>query len=382
LKVSSLKSVKGKEHSHDDTMELTPKERVIGILKGEDIDRPPCFSGMGSVSVHAMEGIEWNEVHKDAEKMANLARASQKECWMDSVVVPFDLNVEGEALGGEVKFYEQHGTESLLYPLIPKKFVKKAEDIQIPEKLEDKGRIPIVVEAVKKVKDLVGDEVAVGSYVLGPFTLAGQVMELDELMKMSLRNPEELTSILALLKEVGSKVADIFTRAGADYITVRPMGAGTDLLSPRLFGKLVQPVLKDLVEGIDNLKILHMCGTATPLVEMLHDCGANALSFDHKTDLSEARKILGEKAIIFGDIDSVKVLLNGSKEDIKRSVIKALESGVDGIMPGCDIWPLTPCSNIKAMVDATRKYGKEKWFRKSKQGGVNDCERRGVQKAS
>ena len=83
-------------------MGLTSKERVIGILKREDIDRPPCFSGMGSVSVHAVEGIEWNEVHKNADLMANLARASQKECGMDSVVVPFDLNIEGEALGGEV----------------------------------------------------------------------------------------------------------------------------------------------------------------------------------------------------------------------------------------------------------------------------------------
>ena len=80
-------------------------------------------------------------------------------------------------------------------------------------------------------------------------------------------------------------------------------------------------------------------------------------------------KILGEKAIIFGDIDPAKVLLNGSKEDIERAVIKALESGVDGIMPGCDIWPLTPCSKIKAMADATSKYGKEKWFRTSKQEG-------------
>ena len=214
-----------------------------------------------------------------------------------------------------------------------------------------------------------GDEAAVGSYVLGPFTLAGQVMELDELMKMSLRNPEELAAILARLKEVGSKLADILTRAGADYITVRPMGAGMDLLSPRIFKKLVQPVLKELVEGIDNLKILHMCGTATPLAEMLQDCGADALSFDHKTDLSEARKILGEKAIIFGVIDPAKVILNGSKEDIEQAVIKALESGVDGIMPGCDIWPLTPCSNIKAMADATSKYGREKWFRTSKQEG-------------
>ena len=348
--------------------ELTSRERVIGSLKGEDVDRPPCFSGMGSVSIDALKGTEWNAALKDAEIMANLARASQNECGMDSVVVPFDLNIEGEALGGKVKFYEQREAESLLYPLIPKKFVKRAEDIQVPEKLDDRGRIPIVVEAIKKLKGTVGDEVAVGSYVLGPFTLAGQVMELNELMKMALRDPGELTAILALLKDVGSKVADILTGAGADYITVRPMGAGMDLLSPRLFGKLVQPILKELVEGIDNLTILHMCGTATPLVEMLHDCGANTLSFDHKTDLSKAREILGEEARIFGDIDPAKVLLNGSKEDIERAVIKALESGVDGIMPGCDIWPLTPCSNIKAMVDATRKYGKEKWFRKSKQG--------------
>ena len=348
--------------------ELTSRERVIGSLKWEDIDRPPCFSGMGSVSIYVLKGADWSEVHRNVEKMANLAKSSQSECRMDSVVVPFDLNVEAQALGGEVKFYEYREGESLLYPSIPKKLVKRVEDIEVPEKLEDRARIPIVVEAIKKLKDAVGSEMAVGSYVLGPFTLAGQVMELDELMKMTLRDPEELTAILEMLRGVGSRVADILTTAGADYITVREMGAGADIISPRLFGKLVQPILTELVEGIDNLAILHMCGTATPLVEMLHDCGANALSFDQRTDIFKARDILGKGARIFGNIDPVKVLLKGGKEDIERAVIEALESGVDGIMPGCDIWPLTPCSNIKAMVDATRKYGKEKWFRKSKPG--------------
>ena len=136
--------------------ELTSRERIIGSLSGSTIDRPPCFSGMGSVSIHALTGIEWREVHKDAEKMANLARSSQNECGIESVVVPFDLNVEAQALGGEVKFYEYREDEALLYPIIPKKFVKKVEDIEAPEKLGDRGRIPIVVEAIKKLKDVVG----------------------------------------------------------------------------------------------------------------------------------------------------------------------------------------------------------------------------------
>ena len=55
--------------------ELTSRERVLRLFKGEKIDRVPAFSGMGNITVHGLEkyGLKFTEIHTDARKMANMA---------------------------------------------------------------------------------------------------------------------------------------------------------------------------------------------------------------------------------------------------------------------------------------------------------------------
>jgi [methyl-Co(III) methanol-specific corrinoid protein]:coenzyme M methyltransferase len=38
---------------------------------------------------------------------------------------------------------------------------------------------------------------------------------------------------------------------------------------------------------------------------------------------------------------------------------KCVDEGVDGIWPGCDIWPDVKKENMEAYVEAVRKYGKK-----------------------
>ena len=47
----------------------------------------------------------------------------------------------------------------------------------------------------------------------------------------------------------------------------------------------------------------------------------------------------------------------GKPGEVDEAVKEAIASGVNGIWPGCDIWPTLPRQNIEALVAATRKYG-------------------------
>jgi [methyl-Co(III) methanol-specific corrinoid protein]:coenzyme M methyltransferase len=49
-------------------------------------------------------------------------------------------------------------------------------------------------------------------------------------------------------------------------------------------------------------------------------------------------------------------LLPGPIDKIKEECKKALTEGVDVLAPGCGIAPMTPLSNIKAMVEARNEY--------------------------
>ena len=71
----------------------------------------------------------------------------------------------------------------------------------MPEDWSSAGRVPLVAEAIGKLKERHGDDVAVGSWVLGPFTLSGQSMDLDEALKTTLKEPERAAELLEKFTE-------------------------------------------------------------------------------------------------------------------------------------------------------------------------------------
>ncbi|WP_456474938.1 MtaA/CmuA family methyltransferase [Candidatus Pyrohabitans sp.] len=336
---------------------MSPKDRVMDTLEKREVDRLPVFSGMGNVTLAGMQkyGIDFASSHTDARMMATLACSTYELFGFECAVVPFDLCVEAEALGCEVNYYA--GKQNILYPTIKTKVLRVGEELSIPENLLERGRIPLVEEAISLCREKLKGEVAVGSYVLGPFTLAGQLIDLNDLLKSSFKKPEQVKALLGQLVEPLAEIANAYHEAGADYITVREMGAPSDVISPRMFKALVQPYLRETVARIKAPTILHMCGDTNMLVEMLHECGASAISVEQKNDVAATREKLGEEAVILGNIDAYGVLVKGTPEEVESAVEAAIDAGVDGVMPGCDIWPEVPEENMYALIKAVEKYG-------------------------
>lgn len=339
---------------------MTARERVMKLFGGEDIDRPPCFSGMGNVTTEGLKtlGYKFATIHLDARKMADSAATSYKIFGFECGVVPFDLCVEAEAIGCEINVYAH--LEDILYPTIKKKVIHAEDgmDITIPAGLENRGRIPLVCEAIRLMKKDIGNNVAVGSYVLGPFTLAGQIMELNDLLKLSFKKPDKVGKLLDTLAGAITTVAREYERAGVDYITVREMGATSDVLSPRVFKTLILPYLKIIFEKLTVPSVLHICGKTTDIVPFMAESGARAISIDQKNDVAESRKKLGKDARIFGNYDPYNVLVAGTPELVRGTIRECINNGVSAVWPGCDIWPTVPPDNFSAMMDEVRKYGR------------------------
>ena len=339
---------------------LNSRERVLKLLHKEKTDYIPIFSGMGNVTVHGLEKYGWKfpEIHTDARKMANMAASTYQLFGFESVVVPFDMGVEAEALGSKVNYYA-HATD-ILYPTISEHPAEKVEDLnlQVPSDLAKAGRIPVVTEALRILKKEVGDKVAVGSWVLGPYTLAGQLLDLSQLAKAAFKKKDLVSKVLDQLAGVLIQIIKIYRAAGADYITVREMGAGPDILSPRMFESLVRPPLKKIFDGIESPKVLHICGDTNAIVDQMVLCGADAISVEKKNNVVETRKKLGPEVLIFGELDAYGVLSMGKPDDVDKAVKEAIDRGVNAIWPGCDLWPVVPKENMEALMAAARKYGK------------------------
>jgi len=342
------------------TTAMTPRERIMKLFAGEAVDRPPCFSGMGNVTTAGMNslGVKFAASHLDAKLMASAAATTYKLFGFECGVVPFDLTIEAEAIGCEINVYAH--SEDLLYPTIKRKIITREEEmgIVIPADIGQRGRVPLMKEAIRLLKAEIGAEVPVGSYILGPYTLAGQVMELNDLLKLSFKKQDKVAALLDALAGALVAVYREFAEAGIDYVTVREMGATSDVLSPRLFKSLILPPLKKVFAEIRIPSVLHICGKTNDIVEFMAESGCTAISVDQKNDVAATRRKLGEKALVFGNYDPYNVLVTGTPELVRETMAKIIDAGVSAVWPGCDIWPTVPGENMLAMMDAVRNHGR------------------------
>ena len=274
-----------------------------------------------------------------------------REFGFECAVVPFDFALEAEVLGSTPNYYD--GEDQVLYPTIKEKSMGTDNAFTVPDDLASAGRVPVLLEAIRILKKDLGDEVAIGTYILGPFTLGGQLRELDELLEESFTEPEKTNELLTKLSDVILKFFKLYQEAGADYFTLREMGATSDVMSPRSFKSLVMPHLIRIIAEMPKPNILHICGNTNYIIEDMYACGAGSVSVDHKNDMAVSREKLGDEAIIFSGFDPIKVLHQGKLENVGPEALKMRE-GASAVWPGCDIWPEVTNENMQKLVDTLK----------------------------
>ncbi|MDZ7695509.1 MAG: uroporphyrinogen decarboxylase family protein [Deltaproteobacteria bacterium] len=121
---------------------------------------------------------------------------------------------------------------------------------------------------------------------------------------------------------------------------------------------LIKPNLEKVFAELKSPKINHICGSTDLIIEMMNDCGADAVSVDQKNDVAESRKKLGDDALILGNFDPYGTLVQREASEVGAVIKKCIDDGVDAVWPGCDLWPDVKEENVKAYVAAVREYGK------------------------
>lgn len=346
--------------------ELSPIERVTRFFNREPVDTMPFFTGMGMVLDPAIKklGYKFASIHREsAEKLAWAGIESARMFNLDSIVIPFDMCWESEALGNKISLYED--SEDILYPTIPTKEWLELDQVDITEQqiatIMDTYPMTLIPEAIKICKKE-APELPVGAWQLGPFTQCGQTIELDKVLKGVFKHKEKVSEIMDSFTDLIIEIGKGLQAAGADFITLREPGVAADLLSPKTFKEVVKPRLTRIMSAWKGPKVLHICGNTNPLVgmmwEIIQDSGGNAVSFDIKNDIVESRKKLGNDAIIVGQYDvfslpcaeetTVEMAIEGMKANIDTSV--------DAVWPGCDLWPDIKEENFRAMEKTARTY--------------------------
>ena len=326
------------------------RSEILDLLSGKKIDSQPAFSGLIHVTAEGLnsEGLVFHETHNDANKMARAAASTFKLSGLPSAVVPLDMYVEAEALGAEINFRADREFE---FPQVKRAglFGSVKEITKETIKVLNKGRIKLVCDAIKLLKDDVGKDVVVGGMIPGPYTLLLLVADVKNMFIEMKKEPQAVTDALLLLSSFLAEVCIAYKNAGADFITIHDMGGSPAFIGPAKYEQFALPAEKLLIEKLPKPRVLSVCGNVTKSLHLLSQTGADAISLDQTVDLTAARLALKD-TLLFGNLDPVETLSRGDSAQVAEAVIRAKEAGVDAIWPGCDLVVQTPIQNIKSMM--------------------------------
>ena len=138
------------------------------------------------------------------------------------------------------------------------------------------------------------------------------------------------------------------------------------LVSPSQFREFVIPyyvkVMNQWKEWGSRGAGFHICGDTSRLLETFPEMEIRGVSIDSAVDISYAKKIVGDKLSIMGNVSPIEIL-EGSKESIHQAVVRCFSQCWDNpcgftIAPGCDIPVAAPLANIDAYMEAARQCAK------------------------
>jgi len=328
---------------------MTPRQRVLAALRRERLRPVPVGAVTQGATLAQMEalGVCWPQAHVNAAEMAALADGARTILGFAMVRVPFDQTLEAELFGATVTLGHAGNLGTVrVFPFRLDQPLPAVPDFAA-------GRARVVTEALGILKRKAGEEAALIGGLVGPFTLVCQLAGLTEVVMASLRKPDTVRTWLEAAVDAGIAYARRQVEAGADAICVEDMSASLDLTSPAIYRNLILPAHQRLIAGIAAPVILHVCGGNTRILDLLCESGAGALSLEAKTDL--ARAVAIGKCAVAGGVDPVRVLLNGTAEEVRHACEQDLDAGVHILSPGCGLPPGVSTVNLQEMVRAAQQ---------------------------
>ena len=297
-----------------------------------------------------------NDVVDSARLQADCMVYIAKKYPMAASVSPMDLSVEAECFGAKLRRSEKD------VPAVHEGVIddiEDAENIAVPE--IGSGRSGIFIEAIRMAKAEITDR-PVFAGVIGPYSLAGRLMDFTEIMYACYDDPDCVHVLLDKATEFIVNYINAFKNAGADGVILAEPLAG--LLSPALADEFSCEYVKKIVEKCqsdDFAVIYHNCGNATGLmIREIAATGCAAYHFGNAVDVKAAIEHIPSDIPCMGNIDPAGEFKNGTTDSIKKATIELMESMKEYknfvISSGCDIPMSAKDENIRAFFDAVEEF--------------------------
>ena len=309
--------------------------------------------GIELIGKTVRDAVTDGQVHYEAIKALYEKYPSAASC------VIMDLTVEAEAFGAEVVFPENE------VPSVTGRLLTDEAAIgtlQVPD--VNKGRVPEYLKANRLAAEHLTDRPVLAGCI-GPYSLAGRLYDMSEIMMLIYINPDAAKMLLAKCSEFITNYCLALKEAGANGVVMAEPAAG--LLSNEDCQQFSSEYVKDIIAKVqddDFAVILHNCGNTGNCTQAMVYTGAMGYHFGNKIDMVEAVKEVPADALAMGNLDPVSVFKMGSAALMKKETMALLEATKDYpnfvLSSGCDTPPHTPFENIDAFYSTLDEFNQSR----------------------
>ena len=326
---------------------MSPKRRFLAAFFGGPVDRTPVANPVSSVTCELMEetGAHFPEAHLDARAMATLAAGVHTILGHDAVMPVFSVVQESAGLGCEIDW----GAFDTMPTVRSHPFAGGATPA-IPAGYLEHPACQTVLEAIRILRQELGERVAIIGKVFGPWTLSYNTVGLEEFLIDTITNPGLVRRRLHALKEVTVEFGIAQLRAGADVLCIADHTTGS-LVRAEMYRDYLLEIHQEINARIGGPTVLHCCGPTLDRMDYFAQAGFDSYHFESANDAVKAKEIVAGRMTLIGNVNNPDTLLRGTPADVARECRYALEAGVDIIGPECAVPLRTPNRNLKAIVE-------------------------------
>ncbi|MCR6544622.1 uroporphyrinogen decarboxylase family protein [Dehalobacterium formicoaceticum] len=343
--------------------EMTPTERMIATLEHKPVDRVPVMILLGTTWTINRAGISYDDYY------------GMEDLGVEMTVKAFDdIKSETVSVGNWTGWLKAFGCPTITSQpckdvTVEEAFtdvkteIPKLDKSKIRQQLEECELIQKILQQAAGVKKAVGDRKFLSAAITGPFTAAGLLVGIKDLMKLVGKKNPLADELLDYMSTACAEYANMLIENGVDIIFICDPSSSGDMIGPKQFDAYSVPAMKQFNDQLRNCKyfFLHMCGKTDMRIPEVKKLGfVDAYSIDSPVDLKYALEVAGDELTIMGNMNTVDDMLFGTPERCYDEAYKRIElAGLNGgyiLMPGCDIPAKTTIENLLAMTRASEDY--------------------------
>ena len=305
-------------------------------------------SGIEMIGKSVRDAVTHGEIHADAV----CALGNRYPSLACSVIM--DLTMEAEAFGAKIRFTDNE------VPSVEERMLQSVEDI---EKLAvptlDKGRVMEYIKANQRIVERMDKPVISGC--IGPYSLAGRLYDMSELMMAMFTDPDAIKTLLSKCTDFIIAYCKALKNVGSNGVLIAEPAAG--LLSNEFCQEFSSVYVKQIIAAVEDenfLVFLHNCGNQGQCTDAMIATGASGYHFGNVIDMVSALEKCPSDALVMGNLDPVQLLKMGTADEVYDATMNLLNKTSKYknfiLSTGCDTPPEVPFENIDKFYQALNDY--------------------------